>query len=566
MDFGFERTSKRFSERRFRTTSSFNVPTETRIDIGFPRAEGSMRNTRPSSQCFMDDPQFAKFMMTKLDEQRLHLYSLVSEVCTKEAQMVSQLLTEYERTPKRDVVDLILDATFADNAMQGLVGWIPDSELRSEAMEMVFEMQAALETKNGNALRTIFDHLLHFYMAILHVADVLEDLYQGGHLAQRISKNLRNYLKVLQRFKSDSSSIGSSSSSSSSSSSPTSVSGLNNGAPDASLNPEAQRLVGACFTIVNIGNWASHNLDQLSFFKILEVCGAIGALSETLPSVYGTFKMLEQDRQDKIDRERAVAAERERKRREQFANLQVTKATTPWALTASTPADPDFPALRAAVPNPTIQSYAHILTVKQPSVQAEPKPIYKFFYRFDTVPSPESLLGLTKSQFARMVAHMEHVPKANLCMCLNPGCDRSHSYKEVMKFNPLFKRIKCVTPAHYCGRDIREDVRCAGVHVDTGVSWNWMDTDKKKLCDRMNRCSYGSSCKKSHSVAEVCWYNPSFRTQACTSCRLGCAKYHNTLEQRTQDTDFVGVAHEMLFPERTHHELARLLQDLEDSQ
>lgn len=372
---------------------------------------------------------------------------------------------------------------------------------------------------------------------------------------------MRNYLKALQRFKSDISST------SSNSSSPISVSGLNSGTtsgPDASLDSEAQRLLGACFSILNIGNWASHNLDQLSFFKILEVCGAIGALSETLPSVYGSFRMLEQDRQDRIDRELAVAAERERKRKEQFANLPPSKAAAPWGLTTTARVDPDFPALPSAGHDPTIQSYARMLTIK-PSTPAKPKPTYKFFYRFDDIPSPESLAGLTKAQFARMVVHMECVPKANLCMCLNSGCDRSHSYKEVMKFNPLFKRIKCLQPGHYCGRDIREAVRCAGVHVDTGVSWDWMDTDKKKLCERMNRCSYGSSCKKSHSVAEVCWYSPSFRAQACTSCKPGCARYHNAQENRSQDTDFVGVEHEMLFPERTHHDLARVLQDLEDS-
>lgn len=531
--------------------------------------------------------EFTRFLRNKELMQRGLLQSIVDEVYMKESKMIdqikehvmdtqAQLLSQYARASKRQVVDELVDATFAKNTMHGLVDWIPDDEAHTKAARLLADMQFALENKNGNDLRTNFDFLLSLYMEILHVRPVLEDLYQGGPLGNRISSDMRNYLMAIQRFKIDSSGSGSNSSS------PTSVSGLNGAnmrGPNATLDTDAQRLLGACFSILNIGNWASHNTGDLSYFKIVEVCGAIGALSETLPPIYNAYKSLEIEKQEKIAQEQAAAMEREheRQRREHEAAATANRpisAIARWGAAHNQP-QPTSGAVFPPLPPPGLDigrpSFAGIVSTK-PAPPPEPKPVYKFFYgRMDDIPNPEQS---ARTQFSRMLMHMRFVDKANLCRsgkrCSDSNCKMSHTYMEVMTYNPLFKRIRCVQRDHYYLRDVREIENCACIHVDTGVSWEWMDTEKKKICEYMERCS-SSRCMMSHSAAEICWYNPYFRTKECRftqNClQTKCLGYHNQQEKRDlfRDEDFVGVEHKMLFPERTHQELAKLLQKLEDS-
>jgi hypothetical protein len=168
--------------------------------------------------------------------------------------------------------------------------------------------------------------------------------------------------------------------------------------------------------------------------------------------------------------------------------------------------------------------------------------------------------------FKRMLNHMEMVEKARLCHRLEPhdDCLRSHSYREVMTYNPLFKRLTCRQPSHYLSDNVNEPLDCVCIHVDTGLEWDWMDDQKSKYCPRGSRCT-SSRCLKSHSFEEVCWYNPVYKTRQCSAHRSDpppdCAFYHSATDQRDlyADADHVGRAERMLFPERTHMALADIL-------
>ena len=189
-----------------------------------------------------------------------------------------------------------------------------------------------------------------------------------------------------------------------------------------------------------------------------------------------------------------------------------------------------------------------------------------------------------KAMFARMLNHMNSLPKATLCPLLpshDPTCPLSHTYMEVMSYNPLYKRLVCRQPSHYWGSQVTEDESCVCLHIDTGLTWEWMDEarDKRMYCLRGAKC-INAKCFKSHSFEEMCWYNPSYKIKRCTvrahdhiarargtiAPPLDCSYYHieegKNADKRdfTAEHDHVGKDIKMLFTERTHKPLADLLE------
>lgn len=481
------------------------------------------------------------FMEEKLLAQRGFLQAIVDVVHSKEAKMIDQirdhvvdakaeLLEDYARVSHRDVVDQLIDATFEANVMRGLVNWIPDDAKYGLAAHCVANIQLALESKQPDDLGIHFQHLLSIYLDVFDARAVLKDKYAGGSLEQMISKDLTRFLAAIKKANTNDKADETSSSNS-----------------DA-MGQNSQYLLSACQLTMNVSERASRTGDQLGFFDIVEVCGAIGALSATIPVVYGLSVAPYESTRDK---ENAWS--------QTYATITTRGFLVDGKSTAVFPPLPP-PGLDASRP-----SYASVLLKAQK--QPASKPRYSF-YCVDKLPPLDQI---AKTLFWRMLTHMKFVDKANLCSagrrCSDMNCKHSHNYMEVMSFNPLFKRMKCTQKEHYKRRDGCEHNNCACIHVDTGLTWDWIDTEKKKLCDYMNRCST-SSCTKSHTVAEVCWYNPFFRTRECElleKCpRIKCFYYHDAKEKRRffHDEDFVGKEHKMLFPERTHQELAIVLQQL----
>ncbi|GMF30761.1 unnamed protein product [Phytophthora fragariaefolia] len=212
-------------------------------------------------------------------------------------------------------------------------------------------------------------------------------------------------------------------------------------------------------------------------------------------------------------------------------------------------------------------------------------PSFKFYHDRPTE-LPKESDRVRKAMFARMLNHMDELPKATLCP-LQPDhdatCPLSHTYMEVMTYNPLYKRLICRQPSHYWGSLIQEDESCVCVHVDTGVTWDWMDEsrDKRMYCARGSKCT-NSKCIKSHSFEEMCWYNPSYKIKRCTvrahdhiarargtiAPPLDCSYYHieegRNADKRefTAEYDHVGKDIKMLFIERSHKPLADRLEAL----
>ncbi|KAG1684216.1 hypothetical protein DVH05_011797 [Phytophthora capsici] len=252
------------------------------------------------------------------------------------------------------------------------------------------------------------------------------------------------------------------------------------------------------------------------------------------------------------------------------------------------PSPPPLPSSAESPQKKTLQPPA-AFAIKQSDVptQAMLALVPEFtFYHDRPMELPKESDRVRKAMFARMLNHMDELPKATLCPLQpghDPSCPLSHTYMEVMAYNPLYKRLVCRQPSHYWGSQIQEDESCVCVHVDTGVTWEWMDEsrDKRLYCLRGAKCT-NNKCLKSHSFEEMCWYNPSYKIKRCTvrahdhiarargtiAPPLDCSYYHieegKNADKRefTAEYDHVGKDIKMLFIERSHKPLADRLEAL----
>ncbi|OQR89754.1 hypothetical protein THRCLA_09596 [Thraustotheca clavata] len=151
------------------------------------------------------------------------------------------------------------------------------------------------------------------------------------------------------------------------------------------------------------------------------------------------------------------------------------------------------------------------------------------------------------------------VPRAQLCLnkCIS-GCNKSHTVLDVMRYNPLYKLFVCCDESHYDGK---ERANCAGVHFDFDeLKWDLnrlkeLIREKSNLCNRKLTCT-DDNCIKSHSVEEICWYRPNFRTEQCNTPKAHntaiCWYYHTESDKRYLG-DMVGRAIEVPFITRSAH-------------
>uniref|UniRef100_M4BSH6 Uncharacterized protein n=1 Tax=Hyaloperonospora arabidopsidis (strain Emoy2) TaxID=559515 RepID=M4BSH6_HYAAE len=241
--------------------------------------------------------------------------------------------------------------------------------------------------------------------------------------------------------------------------------------------------------------------------------------------------------------------------------------------TESQPKAPPQPPAAVAAPQNEVPSQANLALVSTFTL-----------YHHRPTELPRESDRVRKAMFARMLNHMNSLPKATLCPLLpshDPTCPLSHTYMEVMTYNPLYKRLVCRQPSHYWGSQVSEDESCVCLHIDTGLTWEWMDEarDKRMYCLRGAKCT-NTKCFKSHSFEEMCWYNPSYKIKRCTvrahdhiarargtiAPPLDCSYYHieegKNADKRdfTAEHDHVGKDVKMLFTERTHKPLADLLE------
>ncbi|TDH67817.1 uncharacterized protein CCR75_004826 [Bremia lactucae] len=239
-----------------------------------------------------------------------------------------------------------------------------------------------------------------------------------------------------------------------------------------------------------------------------------------------------------------------------------------------------------AITNPHVIQPPTAFPVKQPEAvptQAILAMVPKFsMYYSRPTELPKETDRVRKAMFARMLNHMHELPKATMCPLQpghDPACPLSHSYLEVMTFNPLYKRLICRQPSHYWGSQLQEDDNCVCLHIDTGLSWDWMEEHKRLYCARGSKC-VNFKCLKSHSFEEMCWYNPSYKIKRCSvrshdhiarargtlAPPLDCSYYHIEEGKNCDKRDFaaeddhVGLDVPMLFIERSHKPLADRLE------
>ncbi|RLN89456.1 hypothetical protein BBJ28_00022762 [Nothophytophthora sp. Chile5] len=212
-------------------------------------------------------------------------------------------------------------------------------------------------------------------------------------------------------------------------------------------------------------------------------------------------------------------------------------------------------------------------------------PSFKFYHDRPTE-LPKESDRVRMAMFARMRNHTIELPKATLCPFQqdhDSSCPFSHTYLEVMTYNPLFKRLICRQPSHYYSHQVEENDGCVCVHVDTGLKWEWMEElrGKRAYCRRGAKCT-NSKCIKSHSFEEMCWYNPLYKIKKCTKSDhasfirargtieppLDCNYYHieegenSDMRKFNAEDDHVGRPVKMLFVERSHKPLADALEAL----
>ncbi|KAG3110885.1 hypothetical protein PI125_g9618 [Phytophthora idaei] len=137
-------------------------------------------------------------------------------------------------------------------------------------------------------------------------------------------------------------------------------------------------------------------------------------------------------------------------------------------------------------------------------------------------------------KYKQVLEHMELVPKARLCtkrenhdgVSALETCVESHSRLEVLEFNPLAMILKCPIAS---GEGHRQSL-CVFDHDKGSIPKGFLK-EKKLLCEDFDACS-NANCVKSHSFAEVCWFNPQFRVADCpqgSECprKQTCVGFHS---------------------------------------
>ncbi|DAZ94014.1 TPA: hypothetical protein N0F65_001625 [Lagenidium giganteum] len=490
-------------------------------------------------------------------KQREMLDAIVEHVSGQQHELVREVSASVQAA-RPDIIEEVINETLLDE----LVEWIGNDTKREDAKYWLNGMKQHLRDKHGNYFRSDFDHLLEICMDAMDIPQS-----RGRLLGVRV-----------QEFK---------------------IFLTNDFIDDAARN----RLMWGCYGILNVGNARSHVSGLLSMHEQLQLCASVTALVECFPVLVQKTKEIARAKEREAEREAAADAEAAKARAaaeaarppawtsgSAFPPLEPSSAPSPLKAPVTPPTrssqtrsspPPGFsppeksppPGLAIVKQNP--ESPPQSMEVRSTAAPRVVLPELRFYHdRPTSLPKETDRTKITI--FMRMLNHMQKVPKANLChrLAAHDNCAMSHSYMEVMTYNPCFKRLICRQESHYFSYNVEERHECVCIHVDTGLTWEWMDDlhQKRSLCPRGSRCRI-NRCLKSHSFEEVCWYNPAFKTRQCcvrahqhyTEPPNDCPYYHETTgpnkDQRDYiyESDYVGRPVPMLFPERSHKPLADIL-------
>lgn len=147
-----------------------------------------------------------------------------------------------------------------------------------------------------------------------------------------------------------------------------------------------------------------------------------------------------------------------------------------------------------------------------------------------------------------------------MCKCERPlqkRCLEAHSPLEALQFNPVVVTLKCPVPKELRSDFIHKKSLCLFSHGDTKATGQ-LRWGKNILCRARAKCA-NVECTRSHSDAEVCWFNPLFRVADCPEGRAcpwkrNCSAFHEDFHKKKRQAgvnEFVGVAKRMKFVERT---------------
>jgi hypothetical protein len=331
-----------------------------------------------------------------------------------------------------------------------------------------------------------------------------------------------------------------------------------------------KRFVWACDGVRVIGDSASRtgNLG-LSDDEVRDLCACVRSLATALPPIARQLEVAKRMGQNLIT--------------ESIGSLTVSASTSRSTTPTTSPiVSPTLSAKKDVNKEAGAgSSWVTVVTTapansNKPAAVAQPtRETDDSLHFFDEAPE---LDGMKRVQVFRLKRHCTLLPKANLCPVEvssaadhSPhSCQYSHSLLELMTYSPLYKLFVCNDDDHY-GDHAHERGDCAFLHVDVGFKTDWMDDfarGKRSYCLSGSKCA-NKSCLKSHSFAEMCWYNPWYKIQrcerGCTETSLACRYFHDGSGDRRYlelDDDHVGHAIEIPFVARTHDALIKKLKTL----
>ncbi|KAI9982235.1 hypothetical protein PInf_008130 [Phytophthora infestans] len=367
------------------------------------------------------------------------LHKLQDQVCSQ--------VNETSAAPPKPGLHAMIDELFARHEVQrGLIEWLGEDKA------------------HGNDARTTLNKLLPLYMEALNVRELGEHAIPvaspGGKKDKKMLGNLvlgrmQPFLEQLQMMYSDTVDDGDSYSAS----------------KGEELKGTTKRLKAALFVFLNTGNFASHNRGKLTFCQQVELCGAVGAMAETLPVVLHACQTVKTGKKSLATR-RAL-------------RVEVKTGTE----------------LRTMVDLES-RTFLDLKSTKLPPEGGQ-SPIAAY-YR-------QHLADSSRAKYQATLKHMEMVPKARVCRqgpsCRRDDCAESHRLLQALPFNPLAVTLNCPVPKSLWHDFVHENDLCVFNHGEL-KSKSTLRAGKRILCWAKAECK-DSGCLRSHSLAEALKKGPS---------------------------------------------------------
>ncbi|KAG2773456.1 hypothetical protein PC129_g14445 [Phytophthora cactorum] len=492
------------------------------------------------------DDAITKLVVAQADQLRI-LHKLQDDVCAQ----VSIGNKTNTSPPSEPGLHAMIDELFArDEVQRGLVEWLGEEEACIRAQTLVGELQVDIKTGEGNDARTTVNKLLPLYMEALNIREL------GGHAAPAASPGGKNgdkkllgslvlgslnpFLEQLRMMYSDAVSDG--------------ESYLAGKGED--FKETTKRLKAGLFVFLNTGNYASHNRGKLSFCQQVELCGAVGAMAETLPVVFEACQVVKGIRTSKRSGKTSPTKGGSVGSGNEVAELPMEiKIGEERGMFIAPYCTPSQGSDATSLSENVLSEWTSPGRIAEDSIMGTLQQInLPAYYR-------SYLVDSSRAKYEDTLTHMEMVPKARLCVkgtsCNRDNCAESHSILEALPFNPLVVTLQCPVPDCFWHDFVHENDLCLFYHGELKVTPAFRKI-KKVLCWDGADCK-NAGCLRSHSLAEVCWFNPSFRTEDCVQgkdCQYNqnCCAFHKEYQQTKRSVDrneYVGVAEPILFLPRT---------------